>query len=80
VQIKSLKRKGKELDTEELEQLRETVTQTYNHSTDIRYGASRGWVDGIIDPADTREVLIRSLEVVTKHCDRQEMKFGVLQV
>ena len=80
VQVRSLKRQGKELDASDLEELRETVTQTYDNTTDIRYGASRGWVDGIIDPADTRDVLIRSLEAVTKHCDGQEMKFGVLQV
>jgi acetyl-CoA carboxylase carboxyltransferase component len=80
VQIRSLQRQGKELDDAELKSLRETVTQTYNDKEDIRYGASRGWVDGIIDPADTRDVLIRSLEVVTQHCDNQPMQFGVLQV
>ena len=80
VQIKTLQRQGKELDTEDLEQLRETITKSYDDKTDIRYGASRGWVDGIIEPADTRSVLIRSLEIVTRHCDNEPLQFGVLQV
>ena len=80
IQIRSLKRQGKELDATDLEQLREAVTQTYDDTTDIRHGASRGWVDGIIEPADTRQVLIRSLEVVTGHCDQQPFQAGVLQV
>ena len=80
IQIRSLKRQGKELDASDLEELRETVTKTYDDTTDIRHGASRGWVDGIIEPADTRQVLIRSLEVVTGHCDQQPFQAGVLQV
>ena len=27
----------------------------YDRETDIRYAAARGWVDAIIDPAETRD-------------------------
>ena len=35
----------------------------YQTKTDIRYAAARGWVDAIIAPHETREVLIRPLEL-----------------
>ena len=38
--------------------LRAKVKETYEEQTDIRYGAARGWVDAIIQPHETRDVLI----------------------
>jgi acetyl-CoA carboxylase carboxyltransferase component len=41
------------------------------------YAAERGLVDDVIDPADTREVLIRSLAMLRhKHADTPERKHG----
>ncbi|MFI7410027.1 acyl-CoA carboxylase subunit beta [Streptomyces sp. NPDC049627] len=41
------------------------------------YAAERGLVDDVIDPADTREVLTRSLAMLhTKHADLPERKHG----
>ncbi|MFJ4832045.1 acyl-CoA carboxylase subunit beta [Streptomyces sp. NPDC088747] len=41
------------------------------------YAAERGLVDDVIDPAETREVLIRSLEMLhTKHADLPSRKHG----
>ena len=80
VQIKALERAGKKPDSAELQALKEQVVTAYETKTGIRYGASRGWVDAIIEPADTRRVLIKSLEVVTRHANLQPITTGVLQV
>ncbi len=41
------------------------------------YAAERGLVDDVIDPAATREVLIRSLQMLrTKHADLPARKHG----
>jgi acetyl-CoA carboxylase carboxyltransferase component len=41
------------------------------------YAAERGLVDDVIDPADTRQVLIRSLDMLrSKHCDLPARKHG----
>jgi acetyl-CoA carboxylase carboxyltransferase component len=41
------------------------------------YAAERGLVDDVIDPADTREVLTRSLAMLhTKHVDLPVRKHG----
>lgn len=80
INIQAEKRAGREPDAKELEELRDRVTQAYETSTDIRYAAARLWVDAIIEPADTRKVLIRSLEVVTRHAPDEPFRMGVLQV
>lgn len=80
VQLAALKRSGKDPDLEELQRLREQVEKAYDDSTDIRYGAARGWVDAIIEPAQTRDVLIHSLEITTRHPTHSEFRTGVLQV
>src|SRR5689334_1735200 len=51
--------------TEELEALREKVKQTYVEQTDIRYAAARGWIDAIIQPHETRDVLAQLLTYVS---------------
>ena len=78
--ISALDKRGFAVDDDELEELRKTVTATYEDSADIRYGAARGWVDGIIEPAQTRDVLLRCLEVSTRHADERPFTTGTLQV
>ena len=80
INIAALKRQGQEPDTGELEELRQKVTEAYETTTDIRYGAARGWVDAIIEPAQTREKVIRCLELATRHASDEPFRTGVLQV
>ena len=80
IQIAALEKRGLAVDDEQLEDLRATVTATYDDSADIRYGAARGWVDGIIEPAETRDILIRCLEVTTRRADERPFVTGALQV
>jgi len=80
INIAAMQRAGQEPDVEELNALRDKVTKAYENTTDIRYGASRGWVDGIIEPAETRDVLIAALESVTRYAEDVPFVTGVLQV
>jgi 3-methylcrotonyl-CoA carboxylase beta subunit len=63
-----------------LEELRRKVTEAYDACLDPRYAAARGWVDEIVEPAETRKVLIESLEIATRHSDDEPFRTGVLQV
>jgi acetyl-CoA carboxylase carboxyltransferase component len=75
-------RKGRaEADNGELEALRKKVRDSYAAQTDIRYAAARGWVDAIIQPDQTREVLTKALGFVTRPAARgARFHTGVLQV
>jgi len=80
VTIKSLERQGHAVDAKEIEQLRDKVQGNYEQQTDVRYGAARGWVDAIIDPSETRDTLIQSLAIVTRHASEEPFRVGVYQV
>jgi 3-methylcrotonyl-CoA carboxylase beta subunit len=73
-------RGDKKAKPEELEQLREKVKQSYEEQTDIRYGAARGWVDAIIQPHETRDVLIQLLQYVSRPFPAARFHTGVIQV
>jgi 3-methylcrotonyl-CoA carboxylase beta subunit len=80
VMVKALQRNGQQVDAEDLEQLRIKVKGDYERQMDVRYAAARGWVDKIINPAETRETLIMSLEIATRHAADEPFKLGVFQV
>jgi acetyl-CoA carboxylase carboxyltransferase component len=73
-------RGDKKTTHEELEELRAKVKQSYEEQTDIRYGAARGWVDAIIQPHETRDVLIRLLDYVSRPMPKAPFHTGVIQV
>jgi len=80
IQIAALKRTGQVPEADELEDLRKKTVASYESQTDIRYAAARGWVDEIIEPAQTRAMLIAALEVATRHAEDEPFRTGVLQV
>jgi 3-methylcrotonyl-CoA carboxylase beta subunit len=79
IKIKQLEREGKKLSDADKKELNESIRATYEHQTDPRYAAARLWVDGIIDPAQTREALIWALEAAALNPEVKEFKTGVLQ-
>jgi acetyl-CoA carboxylase carboxyltransferase component len=80
VTVKSLERQGHAVDAAELADLRNQVKESYDRQMDVRYAAARGWVDKIIDPAQTREALIVALETSTRHAEPEPFRLGVFQV
>ncbi len=79
VKIRQLERGGKKLSEEERKELYDSTKNIYDGQTDPRYGAARLWIDKIIDPVETREAMIRSLETAALNPDVPEFKVGVLQ-
>jgi 3-methylcrotonyl-CoA carboxylase beta subunit len=72
--------RDKKSSPEELEELRATVKKNYEEQTDIRFGAARGWVDAIIQPHETRDILIRLLQYVSRPMPQARFHTGVIQV
>jgi 3-methylcrotonyl-CoA carboxylase beta subunit len=73
-------RGDKKASHEELDELRAKVKQNYEEQTDIRYGAARGWVDAIIQPHETRDVLIKLLQFISRPAPKARFHTGVIQV
>jgi len=79
IKIKQLERSGKVLSEDDKQEIFASVKATYEQQTDPRYGAARLWIDKIIDPVTTRQVLIRSLELAALNPEVPKFNVGLLQ-
>jgi acetyl-CoA carboxylase carboxyltransferase component len=79
VRAKQMERGGKVLSDKERAALHEEIRATYDEQADPRYGAARLWIDAIIDPAKTRNVLIAALKACALNPEVARFNPGVLQ-
>ncbi|MCB1111319.1 MAG: acyl-CoA carboxylase subunit beta [Chlamydiales bacterium] len=81
VQERAAERNGHAFDKEEAMRIHEEVRKNYMEQMDIRYGAARGWVDAIIQPHTTRDVLTQALKLVGRVPEhKRTFHTGVIQV
>jgi acetyl-CoA carboxylase carboxyltransferase component len=80
IQVATMKAKGKEVTEEEEKLVLDTIKDSYYKQTTPFYAAARLWVDGIIDPADTREIISESLTAANHNPEMESFKTGVFQV
>jgi 3-methylcrotonyl-CoA carboxylase beta subunit len=79
VRAKQVERGGKVLSDADRAALYDEIKSTYDAQADPRYGAARLWIDAIIDPVKTRDVLITALEACSMNPDVPRFNPGVLQ-
>jgi len=75
----SLKSKGEEITQETEDELLKKITDRYDRQTTPYYAASRLWVDGIIDPLETRKVISMGIEAANQSPIEKQFNPGVLQ-
>ena len=79
VRARQLERDGQTLSETERTAIFEEIRATYDAQADPRYGAARLWIDAIIDPVKTREVLIAALEACAMNPAVPRYNPGILQ-
>jgi len=79
VKAKQMERGGKMLTEADRRALYDEIKATYDAQADPRYGAARLWVDAIIDPTSTRNVLLTALEACALNPEVAKFNPGVLQ-
>jgi 3-methylcrotonyl-CoA carboxylase beta subunit len=75
----NLEAKGQSWSVEENEAFKAPIRQQYEAQGHPYYASARLWDDGIIDPAQTREVLIQALET-TLNAPIPDTRFGVFRL
>ena len=80
IQVAGLKAKGSAISEEEEQQLLLDIKSKYDRQTSPYYAAARLWVDGLIDPVETRSIISQSIEAADHNPDIPEFKMGVFQV
>ena len=79
VKAKQMERAGEVVDDARKKALWEEIKAGYDAAADPRYGAARLWIDAIIDPVKTREVLMTALEACALNPDVPKFNAGVIQ-
>lgn len=80
IEVAGLKAKGEDITEESEQALLTKMIERYARQTNATYAASRLWVDAIIDPKETRNIISDSLNAVSHNTDIPEFKTGVFQV
>jgi len=75
----SLKAKGETITPEKEASLLKTITDRYNNQTTPYYAASRLWVDGVIDPLETRKVISMGIEAANQSPIKKAFNVGIIQ-
>jgi acetyl-CoA carboxylase carboxyltransferase component len=78
IRVSALKSQGKTITKEEEEKLLKEITDRYNDQLSPYYAASRLWVDGIIDPLETRRAISLGIEAAN-HAPVERFNVGVIQ-
>lgn len=78
IRIAGLKAKGQEISPEDEQQLLKEITERYDEQLSPYYAASRLWVDGIIDPLETRKAISMGIEAAD-HAPVEKFNVGVIQ-
>lgn len=65
---------------EDQQKLLKEIQDRYDSQADPLYAAARLWIDGIIDPADTRKIVSYCLEIANQNPDMPKFNPGVIQV
>lgn len=75
----STKARGGVVDKAEEEKLLAEITERYETQTTPYYAAARLWVDGIIDPIQTRQVISTGIEAANQAPIEKPFNVGVIQ-
>ncbi len=79
IEVASLKAKGQVITPEAEKQLLDEITDSYNEQLSPYYAASRIWVDGIIDPLETRKIVATGIRVANHAPIKEQFNVGVIQ-
>lgn len=78
IKVNTLKGQGKTITKEAEEELLKEITDRYNNQLSPYYAASRLWVDGVIDPLETRKMVSMGIEAAD-HAPIEKFNVGVIQ-
>jgi 3-methylcrotonyl-CoA carboxylase beta subunit len=79
IQVSSLEKKGQKIDPDEEQRLLKEITDRYNSQISPYYAAARLWVDGIVDPLETRAIISAGIEAASHQRHMAPYNVGVIQ-
>jgi 3-methylcrotonyl-CoA carboxylase beta subunit len=79
IQTSTLKAKGESITPEKEQEMFDEIKNRYDAQTSPYYAAARLWVDGIINPLETRNVISTGIEIANHAPITKRYNVGVIQ-
>ena len=79
IKLSALEAKGEQISEEEKTKMLEEIKSSYDEKISPYYAASRLWVDGIIDPLETRKVISEGIKAANQAPAERPFNVGVIQ-
>ena len=79
IKIGQMKKLGKEIHEDDKKKFLDDISKKYDERTNVLYAAARLWIDGIIDPARTRDVISQCISIANCNPDIPKFNPGVIQ-
>ena len=79
IKVAAAKAKGTPLTEEEEQEHLDEITEKYNAQLSPYYAAARLWVDGVIDPVETRKIISMGIEAANHAPIKEQFNVGVIQ-
>jgi acetyl-CoA carboxylase carboxyltransferase component len=79
MQAAGIKARGEDINAEKEAELLKQTSERYNAQTTPYYAAARLWVDGIIDPLETRKVISMGIEAANHSPIEKAFNVGIIQ-
>jgi acetyl-CoA carboxylase carboxyltransferase component len=80
IKIAQLQKSGETISEEKQKEMLREIQESYDLKTHPLYAAARLWVDGIVDPRETRQIVSRGLAMASHNHHVPAFNPGVLQV
>jgi acetyl-CoA carboxylase carboxyltransferase component len=79
IRLQQVAKGGAEVSADARKKLLAEVQSRYEKEADPYFAAARLWVDGIIDPAETRAIVSRGISVASHQSEIPSFSPGVIQ-
>ncbi len=80
IKVQQMKKGGEHISDAQQKELLKEIQERYEREMDPLFGAARLWVDGIVDPAETRQIVSLGISMASHNPDIPRFNPGVLQV
>jgi 3-methylcrotonyl-CoA carboxylase beta subunit len=79
IKVQAMEKGGAHITPDEQRRLLEDIQRVYDRETDPYFAAARLWVDGIIDPAATRETIATGILMASHNPEMAKFNPGIIQ-
>jgi acetyl-CoA carboxylase carboxyltransferase component len=79
IRLQQLEKSGSRIAADEQHALLREIQERYEHEAEPTYAAARLWIDGIVDPVETRAIVSKGIAMAMNNPEVRRFNPGVIQ-